>query len=313
MSEKIYPAIAPYPGAKAGYVGEVIAEILPHDGIDRYYEVFGGMANIILHKSSHPEEYYNDLNKKLTTLMQVLSDEELSKELFKRMLDTAQYYNQSSFDYARFVSEHMLDSNSEFMQHYAYNHEVDTVEKAADVWRTLLMSFNGAMQNFKGIKEITKDGVEFEIKADHVKGTEALTLQEQLINKQIITERMKNVHILNENAFDLIALVKDDASALMVCDSPYTKKQMASKAIYECEFSEEDQYRYARLLYDSQAKVLVCGYDNEIYNGILLNPDGPYKWYKYKVAEVYKSMSRLAIDVKKAQATEIIWTNWKVM
>lgn len=319
MSKKIYPAISPYPGAKAGYVGEVIAEVLPYKGIERFYEVFGGMANIILHKAPHPEEYYNDLNKKLTTLMVVLSDEKLSEELFKRMLDTTQYYNQSSFDYAQFVSNHMIDPDSEFMQQYPYErltddvNIVDTVEKAASVWRTLLMSFNGSMQRFKGAREVTVDGIHFDIKADHIKGTEALTLEYQLQKKHEIPERMKNVIILNENAFDLIARVKGDEKALMVCDSPYTKRQMASKVIYECEFSEADQHRYVNLLYDSRAKVLVCGYSNEIYDGVLLNPDGPFKWYKYEVAEVAKTMSIKAIGEGKKRETEVIWTNWKIV
>lgn len=171
MSKKIYPAISHYPGAKAGYVGEVIAEVLPYKGIERYYDVFGGMANIILHKSPHPEEYYNDLNKKLTTLMLVLSDEKLSQELFERMLNTIPYYSQSGFDYAQFVSNHMLDPKSDFMQQYPYKrlsddvNIVDTVEKAAAVWRTLLMSFNGSMKHFTGIQEIPiKDGNEFLIR-----------------------------------------------------------------------------------------------------------------------------------------------------
>lgn len=313
MNRKLYPAIAAYPGAKSGYVGQVIAEILPYDGIEKYYDVFGGMANIILHKKPHPEEYYNDLNKKLVTLMRVLSDDKASKELFKRMLETTEYYSQSGFDYAKFASTHMLDPDDPFMKDYAYHHDLDDVEKAAAVWRTLLMSFNGSMRYFTGIRETTKNGIDFQIKADHLKGNEALILEEQLIMKQDIPNRLKKVNILNMNAFDLIDCVKGDDATLMVCDSPYTKKQMTSKVIYECEFSQEDQERYANLLYDSRAKALVCGYDNEIYNGILLKPGGPCKWYKYEVAEVAKTMSRGGIGEMKSRATEVIWTNWKVM
>lgn len=314
MSNRIYPAIAPYPGAKSGYVGQIIAEILPtkEDGIVKYYDIFGGMANIILHKAPHPEEYYNDLNKKLTTLMLVLSDEELSKQLFKLMLNTTEYYNQSGFDYAKFASNYMLDPDSEFMQNYAYNHELDPVQKAAAVWQTLLMSFNGSMRYFTGIRETTTDGIEFNIKADHLKGNEVLVLQEQIQKKHEIPERLKNVNILNMDAFELIKLVKDDDTALMLCDSPYTKKQMTSKVIYECEMSDDQQHEYVELLYDSRAKALVCGYDNEIYNDKLLNPHGPYKWYKYEIAEVAKSMSRNPIGQMKSRATEVIWTNWEI-
>lgn len=320
MSKKIYPAISAYPGAKAGYVGEAIAEILPYEGIDRFYDVFGGMANIILHKKPHPEEYYNDLNKKLATLMLVLSDEKLSQELFERMLDTVPYYSQSGFDYAQFVSNHMLDPNSPFMQQYPYKlipgtaDAIDTVEKAAAVWRTLLMSFNGAMQSFTGIREIEiKDGNEFEIDATKIKGNEALDLEYQLQKKTVITERMKNVNILNMNAFDLIELVKGDDRALMVCDSPYTLKQRNGKKIYECDFSDKDQKKYVNLLYDSRAKVLICGYHNDIYNSVLMKPNGPYKWYEYQVANVAKTMSKSSIGQMKSRATEVIWTNWKII
>lgn len=313
MSKNIYPAISPYPGAKAGYVGQVIAEILPYEGIKQYFEVFGGMANIILHKSPHPEEYYNDLNKKLTTLMYVLSDETMSQQLFQLMLNPEEYYNQSGFDYAKFASNHMLSPDSEFMKEYAYNHELSTVEKAAQVWRTLLMSFNGSMQNFKGPREVTKDGIHFEVKDDHIKGTEALNLEHQLLKKINIPQRMQNVTILNVDAFKLIDEMKPYDDVLMVCDSPYTKKQMGSKVIYECEFSEADQYRYMNLIYDSHAKILVCGYSNEIYDGVLLNPSGLHKWYKYEIAEVAKTMSLKALDEMKSRATEVIWTNWKIM
>lgn len=312
MSKKLYPVISPYPGAKAGYVGQVIAEVLPYKGINQYFEVFGGMANIILHKAPHPEEYYNDLNQKLTTLMYVLSDETMSKQLFQLMLNPTEYYDQSGFDYAKFASKHMLSPDSDFMKEYAYNHELSTVEKAAQVWRTLLMSFNGSMQNFKGLREVTKDGINFETKGDHVKGTEALTLEYQLLKKQKIPQRLKDVTILNVDAFKLIEDMKPYDDVLMVCDSPYTKKQMGSKAIYECEFSEEDQHRYMDLIYDSRAKILVCGYSNEIYDGVLLNPDGPHKWYKYEVAEVAKTMSIKSIGEAKTRAVEVIWTNWKI-
>lgn len=292
----LYPAIAPYPGAKAGYVGQVIAEILPYDGITQYYEVFGGMANILLHKKPHPEEFYNDLNEKLVTLLAVLSDEAASKELFRRMMNTTEYYNQSGFDYAQFASKHMLNSESQFMQKYAFNHNLDMIQKAAEVWKTLLMSFNGSMSHFKQVRT----------------GTEALTLEYQLQKKLEIPERLKNVRILNEDAFQLIERMKSYPDVLMVCDSPYTKKQMGSKVIYECEFSQEAQYKYVNLVNDSKAKILLCGYDNEIYNSVLLNPDNPHKWYEYAVADVAKAMSVSSIGATKSRATEVIWTNWPV-
>ena len=292
----LYPAIAPYPGAKAGYVGQVIAEILPYDGITQYYEVFGGMANILLHKKPHPEEFYNDLNEKLVTLLAVLSDEAASKELFRRMMNTTEYYNQSGFDYAQFTSKHMLNSESQFMQKYAFNHNLDMIQKAAEVWKTLLMSFNGSMSHFKQVRT----------------GTEALTLEYQLQKKLEIPERLKDVRILNEDAFQLIERMKPYPDVLMVCDSPYTKKQMGSKVIYECEFSQEAQYKYVNLVNDSKAKILLCGYDNEIYNSVLLNPDNPHKWYEYAVADVAKTMSVSSIGATKSRATEVIWTNWPV-
>lgn len=297
MSKRMYPAIAGYPGAKSGYVGQVIAEILPYDGIQKYYDVFGGMANIILHKAPHPEEYYNDLNKKLATLMLVLSDEELSKELFRRMLNSIEYYSKSGFDYAQFQSNFMLDPDGEFMQKYAYNHTIDTVEKAAAVWRTLLLSFDGNMQNYRKMK----------------KGTELLELEDQLLKKVDIPERLKNVNILNEDAFELIELVKPDEHALMVCDSPYVKKVMSTKkGVYEKEITDQQQEAYVQLLYDSKAKALVCGYDNDIYDSVLLAPNGTHQWYKYIVAEVAKSMSVKKFGESKPREKEIIWTNWKV-
>ena len=219
----LYPAIAPYPGAKAGYVGQVIAEILPYDGITQYYEVFGGMANILLHKKPHPEEFYNDLNEKLVTLLAVLSDEAASKELFRRMMNTTEYYNQSGFDYAQFASKHMLNSESQFMQKYAFNHNLDMIQKAAEVWKTLLMSFNGSMSHFKQVRT----------------GTEALTLEYQLQKKLEIPERLKNVRILNEDAFQLIERMKSYPDVLMVCDSPYTKKQMGSKVFMNVNFHKK--------------------------------------------------------------------------
>lgn len=313
MSKRLYPVISPYPGAKAGFVGQVIAEVLPYKGIKQYFDVFGGMANIILHKAPHPEEYYNDLNQKLTTLMYVLSDETMSMQLFKLMANAKPYYCQSGFDYAKFASNHMLSPDSDFMQEYPeYYSKLSTVEKAALVWRTLLMSFNGSMQNFKGEKEITEDGIEFKTKGDHVKGNEHEKLEDQIKNKFEIPQRLKNVTILNVDAFKLIEEMKPYDDVLMVCDSPYIIKSSSVNKIYECAFSETDQYRYMNLIYDSRAKILVCGYPSKIYDDILLNPDGPHKWYRYEIAEVAKTMSIKVKGGAKTRETEVIWTNWKI-
>ena len=44
-----------------------------------------------------------------------------------------------------------------------------------------------------------------------------------------------------------------------------------------------------------------------------IDSNSPYKWYKYEIAEVSKSIAVTAIDGSKSRATEMIWTNWPVL
>lgn len=286
--------VAAYPGAKSRTIGNVIAAILPTSGIKEVLDVFGGMGNLIVKysgKANDKRVYYNDINPKHVKLFQVLCSE-YAKALFIRILKTTNY-TEVDFNYARFVSNFMLDDNGTFMKNYGFNHQLDDIQKAAEVWANVLLSFNGKMNEWGGI----------------TRGNEAIQYKDNIIKKYDLIDIFKDVRVLNMDGFEIIKQKKYCKDTLLICDSPYTKDEMTSKAIYECEMTQTQQYEYATLLCDATAKVLVCGYKNKIYDSILTEENG---WHYHQLMEVPKSMSTQGLGVSKSKAIESVWVNYDI-
>ncbi|MGN1097403.1 MAG: DNA adenine methylase [Clostridia bacterium] len=275
------PSISPYPGAKNRNAESYISYIL-EKGITTYIEPYGGMFGMGLQKPRYPVEIYNDKNPGLALLMRTLSNKDTGLQLLKKMASLE--YSGDVFNHAKAKSE-KLDLLNE-----------SDVQKAAYVWTTLLLSYNGQMKKFKGIHT----------------GKEGITLHNRIIHKLNLLDKLNGLQVLNIDALELIRKYGNDESVFMFIDPPYPKINQTSakerKKIYAYDMlDDEEQKAFLGTLKDTKAKILVCSYKNDLYDSILCDEFG---WDCIHVKDTYKYMSRRTACGHKSRASEFIYINY---
>lgn len=280
--------IAPYAGAKNSSAN-AFEGIIPYDGIKVYAEPFGGTFGLGLKKAPHQIEIYNDKNSKLALLLQTLKNPETAYKLLD-MLCTVEY-SERFFDYAKEASNFFKIYNL-----CSFDNRNDDVFVSSLVYSTLLMSFNGQMDTFKGIRT----------------GHEEDMFYKQIKKKLAVIERLKDVHVLNADGIELIKTFKEYREAFLYVDPPYTRHRNSSDKergdIYEFEILDDElQQKFLNSLKDCKAKVLVCSYRNELYDNTLCSE---YGFERIDVAEVSKTMSIGKKGHKKSRAVEVAYVNY---
>lgn len=76
--------------------------------------------------------------------------------------------------------------------------------------------------------------------------------------------RLKEAQIENIDAVELIRRY-NDKDTLIYCDPPYLK-DLRKKDIYACEMSDEKHVELLKALKASSSKIIISGYDSELYN-----------------------------------------------
>lgn len=282
--------IAPYAGAK-NRSADAFIDIIPYNGIKVYAEPFGGTFGVGIKKAPHPIEIYNDLNPKLALLLQTLKNQETAYMLLDMLCSVE--YSERFFDYAKEASNFFKTYNL-----CSFNNRNDDVFISCLVYSTLLMSYNGQMKTFKGIRT----------------GHEEDMFYKQIKKKLAVIERLKNVHVLNADGIELIKTFKEYREAFLFTDPPYTLKNASSdndrSDIYEFEIlNDELQQKFLNSLKDCKAKVLVCSYRNELYDNTLCSE---YGFERIDVAEVPKTMSIGQKGHKKSRAVEVAYVNYDI-
>ena len=80
-------------------------------------------------------------------------------------------------------------------------------------------------------------------------------------------ERLKEAQIENTDALTLIERYNDE-DTLIYCDPPYLQ-DLRKKNIYKHEMSNEQHIELLKLLKASNSKIILSGYDNDLYNSEL--------------------------------------------
>lgn len=246
----------------------------------KYYELYGGMANVLLNKPMHDQEFYNDFDKQIAHLVYVLSQE--GELLLYKMLESR--YSEDEFKQALEISKGFngyVDSNRDVSD--------EDIRVARATWITLLQSRNGMRRNWKGMK---------------IGNEEAIYLN-KLVNKYELATRLKNVTVTNRDALEILKEIKNDEDAMIYLDPPYTFHERTSKNLYQCEQDDDKQQEMVELIKDAKASILVSGYKNSIYDEVLNESNG---WTSMLLMNTYKhSSSRRGI---KPMVEEWIWKNY---
>lgn len=256
-------SIIKYYGGKH-YIAKYLLEIIPKHNL--YIEPFFGGGNMFFSKPPSKMEIINDLSDNIFSLYKIIADENKYKQLQHR-LELTPYHAKFRDDYKQKLNEKLTIEDRAF--YYLY------------VNRT---SFNG-VGGFSCTKLVRNNMIR--------SVSDYLSLIPHL---EEIHNRLRNAVVENKDALELIQKY-DDNDVFFYLDPPYVQSTRRSNQKYMIEMSDEDHERMINLILKSKAKIMLSGYDNEIYNNLVENG-----WNRLEL-ESPNSCS---------DATEYVWINYDI-
>ncbi|ENU24231.1 hypothetical protein F993_01547 [Acinetobacter proteolyticus] len=233
MSSLKHPLIR-YHGGKFRIADWIISYFPRHK---TYVEPFGGGGSVLLCKEPSQIEVYNDLDGEVVNLFRVLRNTEHRLQLEKQLYLTP---------FAR----------AEF--HLAYEDTNCPVEQARRMIVRAQMGFGSA--------GATKGSTGFRMAGGRQKNYE-IQLWDQYPNRLAeYAQRLKRVLIENQEAAKIISLY-DNEDTLFFVDPPYVRSTRTANVVaYRYEMSDGDHIELLDQLNQVKGKVLITGYEHEIYN-----------------------------------------------
>lgn len=261
----------PWYGGKCSHLKWLlpIIDSTPHK---TYVESFGGSAAVLLNKKQSPVEVYNDSFSEVVNFFRVLRNRK--EELISSLELTL--YSREEFTYA------------------CQKPDVDELEKAR-------LFFVMARQVTMGLATTATPGRWAYAIKDSRRGM-SLTNSRWLNAIDGLTdvcERLRVVEIENLDAFDILKRY-DREDTLHYVDPPYLMNTRSGGKGYKYEFSEEKHIQLLKLLKQLSGKILLSGYDNELYNDYLKD------WNKHKDKEKISASTR---GQKCSIRQEVLWSN----
>ncbi|MCO6557699.1 MAG: DNA adenine methylase [Gilliamella sp.] len=205
-----------------------------------YVEPFGGAGSVLLQKEKISREVYNDIDSSVFNLFKVLRNQQSADKLIKLISLTPFHRNE------------YLNA--------CYCHCSDEIIQASQLVIRSFMSFssNGIHQKNSGFSGSTKKG----------KTTDATVWENIPNNLSSIVQRLQGVIIENIPAIELLDK-HDTPSTLFYCDPPYLHETRTTTKGYQYEMSFSDHEILLNKIIGLSGKVVISGYDNELYNDIL--------------------------------------------
>lgn len=223
-------------GGKGTMYNEILKYFPISDKYDTYIEPFAGSFSLGLKIYPVPPiQIYNDLDKNVYSLYKVLSDPEMFK-IFKEKCDLVLY------------SE---DIRSEFIRNLK-TEELSVVDRAFYFFYVNRTSHNGVggfSKNSYIRRGMSKSVSDFLSSIDRL---------------QELHDRLSRVIICNQDGIELIRKY-NDPKVFLYCDPPYHWSQRTS-ARYSVDMDNDGHIRFLNVALESKAKILISGYDCELYD-----------------------------------------------
>lgn len=248
-----------YPGAKHR-IAEWICGFIPKH--DVYLEPFAGSLAVLFEKERSHIETVNDLDGRVVNFFRVLRDfpEELQSKIERTPYSREEYEN-------------------------AYIPSDDEVERARRFCVQCWMGF--------GCSNLYKNGFKSGQQTKSPNPAVAWSHLPEIINAA--AGRLKGVQIEHLPAVELLKRY-DTPDVFIYLDPPYlhgTRKNY----LYKHEMSDQGHEELLSISASHRGRILISGYDNELYNTYL---EGWHKAYKDTTAE--NGLKR----------TEVLWMNYQV-
>lgn len=250
-----------YPGAK-NRIASWICEYIPEHKV--YVEPYFGSGAVFFNKIPARIETLNDLDGNVVNYFRVIREKQTELAV---MLSQTPY------------------SRDEYYLACEYNPEDSDIEKARKFAVRCWMGFgcsNLYRNGFRSSQQQTSPHTTKEWRG----------LPERL---KAASERLKNAQIENLPAEEIIKRY-DTPDVFLYVDPPYlhgTRKNY----LYKYEMEDEEHMKLLKLLARHPGKVLLSGYDNDMYNDILKS------WHKEKK----RTQAESGI-----QRTETLWMNYQM-
>ena len=247
-----------YYGGKYLLTGKLIDNFPQYD---RYVDVFGGAASVLLAKPPSKGEIYNDIDSHIVNLFEQVRDN--SKEFIQRVELTP--CSREVFE--DFVSK--MDT------------EKDKLIRAV-MYYTILNQLN------LYYKEWSAKGYSLYFKNK---------------TKQIdrVVSRLRGV-VLENDDFESILKRYDKDTTFFYLDPPYIPQTRTATSVYDNEMSYEDHEHLVSILSAIQGKVMLSGYENELYDSLA--------WQKKTFDVPARAGTGRSGKDSIGRKTEVIWYNY---
>jgi DNA adenine methylase len=200
-----------------------------------YCEPFGGSAAVLFAKEPAKVEVYNDIDRELVNLFQVLRDTELCTKLYAALNSTL--YARAEFELAKQGCDDPLEAARRFVVRQR-------------------MSFGGKGRDWAFSIENSRRGTAAAIRRWRW-GVDSLP---------VIHERFKNVQIECADWRDVMSRY-DSPETLFYCDPPYVPETRVA-GTYRHELTQADHRELTAFLLSVRGMVVLSGYAHETHDAL---------------------------------------------
>lgn len=260
-------AIFRYPGSKWSIADWIIAHF--PEGYEKmvYLEPFAGSAAVFFNKKPGAVETINDLDSDIVNLFRVMREQ--PQEL-KRALDLTPY-SREEYDLSFVPCDEPIEKARRFIVRTTQAIGAKMDGKCG--WRNhKQMKIGGTACKWGGISE-TVDLAAARLRSD-------------------------TTHLVQIEHMDALRLIEryNNPDTLIYLDPPYVRSTRKSGKLYRHEMDDAGQVLLLDLITRSKAKIVISGYESDLYNRRLA------AWYKDSTQSQTTSAE---------MATETIWMNYE--
>ena len=262
-------AIFRYPGSKWSIAEWIIGHFPAGYEKMVYLEPFVGSGAVFFNKNPGAVETINDLDSNIVNLFRVLRDD---PDELRRVLALTPY-SREEYDLSFEPCEEPIEKARRYMVRttQAIGAKMHNNEKCG--WRNhKQMKIGGTACKWGGIVDTIDEA------ASRLRGD--------------------TTHLVQIEHMDALRLIEryNYPDTLMYLDPPYVRHTRRSGALYKHEMDDAAQHELLDLITCSKAKIIISGYESELYNTAL------FGWHKD---------STMSQTTSTEMATETIWMNYE--
>lgn len=236
-----------------------------------YCEVFGGGAQLLFAKPLSTVEIYNDIDSGLVNFFRVLQVPEQFAE-FQRYCATIPYSRELYYEYKD-----------------KWEKEENSVTRAFYWFYICRSSFAGRFGNGWGYSKKKPIPQSFFNAIDGLPE---------------VVSRWQHVQVENRDWRDVLDAV-DGSDTFFYLDPPYVHSSRTGQKEYRHEMSDTDHEELIERIQSLKAKVILSGYENDIYKKL--------DWQKrtYEKVAYSKGLTINTNENRKPKRTEVVWMNYE--